>query len=101
MIRIKKFNESDNSIHSEIWKYKFRDKSASGKYWQKLFGDEFESHKFLDRSDAVSICKIAQRDAYTEIINILEANRVNIEVINEVKASLERIEDEDNSGLGM
>jgi len=100
MNHIKKFNEnSDDKITSEIWKNTFRNKSASGRYWRELFNEEFETKKFLDSSDAVSICKTAQRDVYENIINELEIYDVDSFVVEKIKSLQQEMEDEDNSGL--
>ncbi len=101
MAHIRKFNEEidDDRIISELWKNKFRDKSSSGRYWKELFGEEFENHKFLDSSDAVSICKMAQRDVFENVINELEIYEVDSFVVDKIKAAQQRMEDEDNSGL--
>jgi hypothetical protein len=39
------------------WKDRFRKQVDCGKYWKNLYQEDFDKHKFLERSDAESICK--------------------------------------------
>jgi len=102
MKHLKKFNESsDDKIRSEMWEHIFKKQLGSGRYWEELYGEDFRKKKFIERSDATTICKTAQRDVYQNVVNILEANNVDQSVIDEVKAEQEYYEDKDNSALGM
>jgi hypothetical protein len=102
MAHIRKFNEGrEDKIRSEIWAHIFVRKSSSGRYWKELFGDDFDKQRFVDRSDALTIIKTAQRDTYTNVLNILEVNGVNQDVIAEVRSEMEMDMEKDNSGLGM
>ncbi len=84
----------------ETWKDFFVRQTASGRYFKNLFKDEFERHKFIDRSDAVYICKKAQSDIYDSIIEKFK-NRVDEDIINELKNDLEKHWKSDDSGLGL
>lgn len=84
----------------ESWKDIFKIQVGSGKYWKKLFKDEFERHQFLDRSDAVYICKKAQADAYENVINKLQG-KIDDNLLNEIKQILNDMWNSDDSLLGM
>ena len=87
-------------MKAETWKDVFCNQIGDGKYWKKLFNDQFENHQFLDRSDAVYICKKAQADAYENIINKFEG-KVDVTVMNELKQILDKHWKKDDSALGM
>lgn len=61
--------------------------------------EEFERRKFIDRSDAVYICKKAQADTYEHIINKL-SGKVDQSIIDELNNELQKHWDKDDSGLG-
>jgi len=84
----------------ETWKDIFCKKVGSGNYWEDLFEGEFPEHLFLDRSDAVYICKKAQVDAYENIITKL-TGKVDDSVIKEIKQTIEDLWKQDDSALGM
>ena len=87
-------------MKAETWKDVFCNQIGDGKYWKKSFNDQFENHQFLDRSDAVYICKKAQADAYENIINKFEG-KVDVTVMNELKQILDEHWKKDDSALGM
>lgn len=99
-MRIKKFNESNGEPdgNGETWKDFFIRKAASGRRFKELYKDEFERRKFIDRSDAVWICKKAQADTYEHIINKL-SGKVDESIIEELKKELQQHWDKDDSGL--
>ena len=84
----------------KTWKDSFREQTDSGKYWKELFKTEFESHKFLDRSDAVYICKKAQSDAYYNVIEKLKSE-VDNSIIEKIEEIITNLWNEDDSALGM
>ena len=84
----------------ESWKNIFTRQVSSGKYWKNLFKDEFDRHQFLDRSDAVYICKKAQADAYENVINKLQG-KIEDNLLKEIKQILDNLWDNDDSALGM
>ncbi len=84
----------------ETWKDVFCNQVDVGKFWKNLFKDEFDRHQFLDRSDAVYICKKAQADVYESIINKLEG-KVDIAIIDELKQNLDEHWKNDDSDLGI
>jgi hypothetical protein len=84
----------------ESWKNIFTKQVSSGKYWKNLFKDEFDRHQFLDRSDAVYICKKAQADAYQNVINKLQG-KIEDNLLKEIKQILDNLWDNDDSALGM
>lgn len=43
---------------NDTWKDIFVRQVASGSRFKSIFKDEFDRHKFLDRSDAVWLCKL-------------------------------------------
>ena len=100
---MKKFSDSLNEDtkygNGETWKDFFVRQSASGRYWKNLLKDEFETRKFIDRSDAVYICKKAQADTYEHIIAKL-SGKVDESIISELKQELAQHWDKDDSGLG-
>ena len=93
--KTKIIQESDES-----WKKVFKTQVGSGKYWKNLFKDEFERHQFLDRSDAVYICKKAQADAYENVINKLQG-KIDDDSLNEIKQILNNLWESDDSSLGI
>jgi len=101
---MKKFSESslikENTTYGsgETWKDFFVRQTASGRYWKNLLKDEFERRKFIDRSDAVYICKKAQADTYEHIIAKL-SGKVDESIIEELKNELQQHWDKDDSGL--
>lgn len=46
-------------MSKETWKDIFRKQVSSGKFWKNLFKDNFDKTQFIERSDAVYICKKA------------------------------------------
>ncbi len=86
--------------NDESWKNIFTRQVSSGKYWKNLFKDEFDRHQFLDRSDAVYICKKAQADAYENVINKLQG-KIEDNLLKEIKQILDNLWDNDDSALGM
>lgn len=85
---------------SDTWKDAFREQIDDGKFWKKLFKDDFNEHQFLDRSDAVYICKKAQADAYQNVINAIK-DKVDKSVIDEIEQIIIDLWDNDDSSLGM
>lgn len=81
----------------ETWKDIFVRQVDRGSFWEKLFKSEFDSHKFLDRSDAHYICKKAQDDAYCNVIELLDDENK----IKEVEKLKEQLWGNDDSSLGM
>lgn len=84
----------------ETWRDVFCNQVDDGKSWKSLFVEEFERHQFLDRSDAVYICKKAQADVYEDVLNKLEG-KVDVAIINELKKALDNHWKKDDSALGM
>ena len=87
-------------MEKETWKDVFCNQIDDGKYWKGLFKEEFDRHQFLDRGDAVYICKKAQADVYENIINKLDG-KVDVKIINELKKNLDEHWKQDDSALGM
>ena len=87
-------------MKKETWKDVFCNQIDDGKTWKNIFKDEFEKHQFLDRGDAVYICKKAQADAYENIIKKLKG-KVDVKIINELKQILDEHWKQDDSALGM
>jgi len=97
---IKKFNNFINeSMENNKWKDDFKRQLGNGKYWKKLLGDDFEKRQFLDRSDAVYICKMARAEAFTQVRNSLDPvkDKLTIDSINKMIVELW---DQDDSALG-
>lgn len=82
------------------WKRAFRKQTATGKYWKNLFKEDFETHRFLDRNDAVCICEKAQTDAYENVIKTLQG-KVDETIISEIRQIIVDLDKEDNSALGV
>ena len=99
-MKIKKVNEMVEN--KDTWKDVFCRQVDTGKFWKNLFKDDFEKHQFLDRSDAVHVCKKAQSDAYENVINKLEG-KVDDSVLTELKEMLEQHwkDASEDSALGM
>lgn len=99
---MKKFSEFINEELEEkdTWKDVFCQQVDTGKNWQNLFKNEFEKHEFLDRSDAVYICKKAQVDAYKTVIESLDKNKDKL-IINDIQEMIDKLWAEDISALGM
>ena len=87
-------------MEKETWKDIFCRQVSTGKYWKNLFKDEFDKHKFIDRSDVVVICEKSQSDVFETIINKLDG-RVDNSILSEIKQMLVEHLDSDNSSLGM
>jgi hypothetical protein len=89
-------------MEKESWKDIFCRQVSSGGYWRNLFKEEFENHQFLDRSDAVYICKKAQADAYENVILKLDG-KIEKGLIDEIKQILKKHweDSSDDSALGM
>lgn len=66
----------------------------------KLLGVEFDNRRFLDRGDAVFLCKKAQADTMGDIISKLDG-KVDETIISELKSDLEKHWETDISALGM
>ena len=87
-------------MEKETWKDIFCRQLSTGSFWKNLFKDEFDSHQFLDRSDAVYICKKAQADIYEDIIGKLDG-KIDYKIIKELKENLKDHWKKDVSALGM
>lgn len=89
-------------MEKDTWKDIFCRQVSTGKFWKNLFKSEFDERTFLDRSDAVHICKKAQSDTYEAIISKLDG-RVDESIINELNKDLEEhwSDSSDDSALGM
>ncbi len=83
----------------ENWKDIFRNQVASGKYWKH--SHDFDKKRFLERSDAVHICKKAQSEVYEDVIEHLIDMGGNSRIIEELETRLEKHWTQDNSALGM
>lgn len=88
-------------MSKETWKKIFCDQIDDGKQWKELFKSDFEKHQFLDRNDAVYICKKAQADVYESIIKNLESKKVDSSIIKKLKQELDDHWKKDDSALGM
>ena len=101
---MKKFNEFLNEEYEDqdTWKDVFRRQVSTGNYWQKLFKEEFDRHQFLDRSDAVYICKKAQADILQEVIDSLDKNKDKL-IINDINDMIKKVwkSASKDSALGM
>ena len=84
----------------ENWKDIFKRQLGSGKYWNELFKEDFDGQKFLDRSDAVYICKKAQADTYKSIIDKIKGD-VDDDIIEKLEKDLEDLWNTDDSALGI
>jgi hypothetical protein len=82
------------------WKITFISQLSTGIFWKRLFGDDFNKQLFLNRSDAVTICKEAQSNVYEDIIDELKG-RVDESIIMELESKLEKYKNNDMSSLGM
>jgi len=82
------------------WKDVFCAQVDDGEYWKRMFGKEFDKHQFLDRSDAVYICKKAQADAYENILSKLKEDSDAL-LIEEIKKTVAELWLADDSALGM
>ncbi len=80
MRKYSKMKNENNIINDKVetWRDVFISQVDDGKYWQNLFKDEFNRHLFLDRSDAVYICRKAQSDVYDVLIKKLKAELVQL-----------------------
>jgi len=87
-------------MEKETWKTVFVAQVDNGRYWKELFKDDFNRHLFLDRSDAVYICKKAQADIYKKIIKDLKG-KVDKEIIDKLKQDVEDLWKKDDSMLGI
>lgn len=84
----------------ETWKDFFCRQLSTGRGWQNLYKEEFEEHQFLERSDAVYICKKAQADVYEKLIEHF-ASICDDGVREEIKLMLTEHWKIDDSALGM
>lgn len=87
-------------MEKETWKTMFCRQVGSGSFWRDLLKDDFDKRGFLDRSDAVYICKLAQADAYESIIKKFK-KKVDPVVINEIDKIIKELWTTDDSALGM
>lgn len=78
------------------WKKLFIQQLGTGKFWQKLFKQDFANHKFLDRSDVITIIRIAQLDALREADKRISDEESSVKINQLIK----EITDADESGLG-
>ena len=67
-------------MKKETWKDIFAQQTDCGKFWKELHKEEFDRHSFLDRSDALYICKKAQADAYENVIKKLD-RKTDVKII--------------------
>jgi len=89
-------------MKEDTWKDFFVRQVGSGRFWRNLLKDDFESIKFLDRSDAVYICKKAQSDAYDNVINILNGDiSINEDIVISIKNLKDKLWESDDSALGI
>ena len=89
-------------MKEETWKDVFIRQIGSGRFWKNLLQQDFEFRRFLDRSDAVYICKKAQSDAYNNTIDILMKDMIiNKDSIISIRKLKDELWNEDDSTLGM
>jgi len=89
-------------MKEDTWKEVFVRQIGSGRFWKNLLQNDFEYRRFLDRSDAVYICKKAQSDAYDNVINILIKDIiVNKDSIISIRNLKDELWNDDDSALGM
>jgi hypothetical protein len=79
------------------WKKLFVQQLATGKFWQKIFKQDFTNHQFLDRSDAITIIRIAQLDILCEVEKRIGDEQSSVKINQLIK----EITDADESGLGL
>ena len=79
------------------WKKLFVQQLGSGKFWKKLFKQDFDNHQFLDRSDVITIIRIAQLDVLREVDKRIKDAQSSVKVNQLIK----EITDADESGLGL
>lgn len=84
---------------NDTWKDIFVRQVASGSRFKSIFKDEFDRHKFLDRSDAVWLCKKAQAEAYESVIEDLQG-KVDDSIIKDLEAKIDQLWKTDISALG-
>lgn len=89
-------------MEKETWRDIFCRQLATGGYWKFLHKEEFDSHQFLDRSDAFHIIKKAQAEVYVDIISKLN-NRIDDSILKEIIEDYENHwkNSSDDSALGM
>lgn len=85
-------------MKKETWETIFARQISSGKFWKNLLKDDFEKRFFLDREDAVYLCKKAQSDTYEKIINDLKG-KVDKSIIDKLEKDIEDLWTDDNSKL--
>lgn len=78
------------------WKNLFVQQLGTGKFWQKIFKKDFDNHKFLDRSDVITIIRIAQLDALREADKRINDSQSSVKIQQLIK----EITDTDESSLG-
>jgi len=89
-------------MKEDTWKDIFIRQIGSGRFWKNLLNNDFDNRKFLDRSDAVYICKKAQSDAYDNLIIILNKDYdIDKEIIINIKKIQFELWNTDDSGLGL
>ena len=89
-------------MKEDTWKDIFIRQIGSGRFWKNLLNNDFDDRKFLDRSDAVYICKKAQSDSYDNLIEILNTDDgINNEIIINIKNLQYKLWNTDDSGLGL
>ena len=88
-------------MKEDTWKDIFVRQIGSGRFWKNLLQEDFDIRRFLDRSDAVYICKKAQSDAYDKVIDILCKDIINKDMIISIRILKEELWNNDDSSLGM
>ena len=92
--------ESIINFENDTWKTVFVQQVSSGRFWKNLLKDDFNQRFFLDREDAIYICKKAQADTYEKIIKDLKG-KVDKEIIDKLKQDVEDLWKKDDSMLGI
>lgn len=85
-------------MKKDTWKDVFRRQMVSGKFWSNLLKEEFNRRIFLDRSDAVYICKKAQADAYENVISKFDGE-VSSDIIDELREMINELWNSDDLDL--
>lgn len=82
------------------WKATFRRQVATISYWNKLFKSE-TNRQLLDRSDAIVIVKLAQRQVAEDILEMVQLYDVDPLLIQRIKDYNKSVDEQDISALGM